>query len=194
VQRGIGVRGGKGDAFRFWRTTKSVHLSVLRMLSVRDAHGYEMMMEFGRESAGFFTVSPSTLYPALRQLEERGHIRSYWLSDGARKRRVYTITAKGLRTLSEIERISGEAENAMHAALESTLKALGLSEEEFGRVNTGWLGYLRKASETDRPGEKAKMLRLSLRALRRTIDSLLEKEGELRAHIARLEDSESLGR
>jgi DNA-binding PadR family transcriptional regulator len=44
---------------------------------------------------GVLSVNPNTMYPLLRQLEERGLIEGKWEHPERRTRRFYTVTASG---------------------------------------------------------------------------------------------------
>jgi DNA-binding PadR family transcriptional regulator len=46
---------------------------------------------------GVLSVNPNTMYPLLRQLEERGLIEGKWEHPERRTRRFYTATASGKR-------------------------------------------------------------------------------------------------
>ncbi len=73
---------------------------VLLMLAEGPKSGYELLKairsllpEIGRG------VSPGTLYPLLRSLEEEGCIESYEERSGARRRKMYRLTRKGAEAL-----------------------------------------------------------------------------------------------
>lgn len=72
---------GKGD-FRY---------VVLKALSERPMHGYEIMKVIGERFSGFYAPSPGVVYPTLQMLEDDGHIK-------ARKekgKKIYQITKSG---------------------------------------------------------------------------------------------------
>lgn len=79
---------------------KFVQPSILAVLSGGPAYGLELLHELerrhladGADSAGF--------YRALKKLESGGKLVSAWETEaGARPRRVYSITEKGRRCLS----------------------------------------------------------------------------------------------
>jgi DNA-binding PadR family transcriptional regulator len=48
-------------------------------------------------TAGALSVNPNTMYPLLRQLEQRGLIEGKWEHPERRTRRYYSITAAGRR-------------------------------------------------------------------------------------------------
>lgn len=77
------------------------HLDVLLLAIVADgpAHGYAVIEELRRRSAGAFDLPEGTIYPALHRLERAGLLSSRWDEDAPRRRRVYALTAKGRRAL-----------------------------------------------------------------------------------------------
>lgn len=74
-----------------------------------EFHGYSLAKELARLEGAQTPMSQSTLYRALRRLEERGALRSRWESieesqaegrDGP-PRRYYTVTASGVAAARE---------------------------------------------------------------------------------------------
>lgn len=74
-----------------------------------EFHGYSLAKELARLEGAQTPMSQSTLYRALRRLEERGALRSRWESiedsqsegrDGP-PRRYYTVTASGVEAARE---------------------------------------------------------------------------------------------
>jgi transcriptional regulator len=75
---------------------------VLAALSAGPAHGYAIIQEIRRRSAGAFDLPEGTIYPALHRLEQAGLLASHWTTaESGRRRRVYTLTASGERALSD---------------------------------------------------------------------------------------------
>lgn len=70
---------------------------VLRLLSERPMHGYELISEFEERSGGRWRPSPGSVYPLLAQLEDEGLVRS--IDDGGRKR--FELTDEGRMWLAE---------------------------------------------------------------------------------------------
>jgi len=64
-------------------------------------HGYEIARELERRSEGYFDLTASTLYSALRRLESRGLVSSSWQLVTRQKRRYYELTEKGRQILAE---------------------------------------------------------------------------------------------
>ncbi|TXG92688.1 PadR family transcriptional regulator [Rhodococcus rhodnii] len=62
--RGRGGRGRRGD----------VRAAILLLLKERPMHGYELIQEIASRSDGVWRPSPGSVYPALSQLEDEGHV------------------------------------------------------------------------------------------------------------------------
>jgi len=75
---------------------------VLAALSSRPAHGYAVIEEIRRRSAGAFDLPEGTVYPVLHRLEQAGLLSGRWVTaDSGRRRRVYEVTARGRRELTQ---------------------------------------------------------------------------------------------
>ena len=75
---------------------------VLAALSAGSAHGYAIIEEIKRRSGGAFDLPEGTVYPALHRLEQAGLLASRWVTaDSGRQRRIYSLTRRGTRALSE---------------------------------------------------------------------------------------------
>ena len=72
---------------------------ILRILSERPMHGYEIMKRLSEELGGFYRPSAGAIYPILQRLEEEGYVKG----EKHERRRVYSITPSGLRFLKEKE-------------------------------------------------------------------------------------------
>jgi DNA-binding PadR family transcriptional regulator len=85
------------------------HLDLLLLTSIEAGarHGYAIAEELRRASFGTFDLPDGTIYPALHRLSEAGLLTSEWSEDGRRRRRLYTLTAKGRNAL-ERQRASWE--------------------------------------------------------------------------------------
>ena len=68
-----------------------LRLVVLKLISERPRHGYEIIKEIEDRVAGTYSPSPGVIYPTLTMLEELGHA-TLVESDG---RKLYAITAEG---------------------------------------------------------------------------------------------------
>lgn len=82
----------------------SVRPVILSILARQDSYGYEMIKIATELSEGSLDLQPGVLYPILRRFENDGLITSYWVhKEGERKRRYYSLTAKGKSAL-EVEK------------------------------------------------------------------------------------------
>ena len=73
---------------------------ILAVLANEPLHGYAIIEQLKRRSGGALALPEGTVYPALHRLERGGLLKSEW-SDEGRRRRVYSLTARGRRELSE---------------------------------------------------------------------------------------------
>jgi PadR family transcriptional regulator PadR len=74
---------------------------LLFIIGELPIHGYEIARELERRSEGYFDLTTSTLYSALRRLERRGLVLSSWQQISRQKRRCYELTEKGRQILAE---------------------------------------------------------------------------------------------
>ena len=77
-------------------------LAVLKLLVDADEalHGYRIIRELEARSRGIFAFNEGLIYPRLHQMEREGLLRSRWEGEpGSRRRKVYSVTDKGLRQL-----------------------------------------------------------------------------------------------
>ena len=66
---------------------------ILAILLSGKKHGYQLALELEEKSSGLFKFN---LYPILHKLEKESLIKGNWEQEGPkRKRKYYTITAKG---------------------------------------------------------------------------------------------------
>ena len=79
----------------------SAELLILSLVETRSRHGYEIARMIESRSGGDLSFNAASLYPLLYKLEERGWIDGRWLEKAAqRRRRYYSITAEGRKTLA----------------------------------------------------------------------------------------------
>ena len=80
------------------------HLDMIVLAAMVDgpAHGYGVIQEIKRRSGGAFDLPEGTIYPTLHRLEKAGYLASHWTTaQSGRKRRVYKMTRRGERALSD---------------------------------------------------------------------------------------------
>jgi len=76
-------------------------LIVLQFLETEPMHGYQIITTI-RKRFGVY-LGPSTIYPLLGALEEKGHIKSEWNMNHERPRKVYSLTNEGKTVLTFTE-------------------------------------------------------------------------------------------
>lgn len=77
---------------------------VLAVLASGPAHGYALIELLRDRSGGFFELPEGSVYPALHRLERAGLVESGWSEAGGRRRRVYELTARGRRAVTQRRR------------------------------------------------------------------------------------------
>ncbi len=74
---------------------------ILKVLAQDAFHGYAIAREIERQSECALTLREGSLYPALRVLEQEGHIEGSWeIQSSGPARKVYHITASGQAELA----------------------------------------------------------------------------------------------
>jgi len=73
-------------------------LVVLQFLRAHPMHGYQIIANLRKNFGVYF--GPSTIYPLLSLLEQKGYITSQWDLENDRPRKVYTITSQGADLLN----------------------------------------------------------------------------------------------
>ena len=76
-------------------------LIVLGMLKSNSMHGYGIITSIRKNFGIYF--GPSTIYPFLKNLEEKGYIKSQWDMNHDRPRKVFSITHQGTDLLTGTE-------------------------------------------------------------------------------------------
>ncbi len=75
-------------------------LAILRILSRRPAHGYELVRAIRDSSQGALDFGEGCIYPLLHRLEREGMLASSPLVTGGRRRIVYRLTPAGHERLA----------------------------------------------------------------------------------------------
>jgi PadR family transcriptional regulator PadR len=76
-------------------------LLILAVVAGEPLHGYAIVEELRQRSGGALDLAEGTVYPALYRLERAGLLRSRWVTGSGRRRRLYTLTARGRTTLEK---------------------------------------------------------------------------------------------
>jgi PadR family transcriptional regulator PadR len=92
-------------------------LVILQFLNSKPMHGYRIITSIRKNFGVYF--GPSTIYPLLSTLEEKGYIRSTWDLNNERPRKVYSLTPEGSSLLN------GSEESLNHICRK--LSSLGLN-------------------------------------------------------------------
>ncbi len=81
------------------RMVRFLEPMLLLLLHRRPAHGYTLLERLGE--FGLAELNPSVIYRALRDMEERGWVASFWDEEQSQgpPRRVYRLTEAGDRAL-----------------------------------------------------------------------------------------------
>jgi DNA-binding PadR family transcriptional regulator len=113
---------------------------ILKLLSEKPRHGYEVMKELEERLHGCYTPSPGTVYPTLQWLEDEGLV----AAEEVAGKKVYHVTEAGRRFLDEhrdivediFERVREAVERAVGGAMADVNRALGRVVRSVYR--TGW--------------------------------------------------------
>jgi PadR family transcriptional regulator PadR len=74
---------------------------ILSLLRSEPMHGYKIITSIRRSFGIYF--GPSTIYPYLNGLKEKGYIKSQWDTNNDRPRKVYSLTPEGSNILTGAE-------------------------------------------------------------------------------------------
>jgi transcriptional regulator len=78
----------------------TLDLIVLRTLAMGPLHGYGIAQAIKRSTEEAIQVEAGSLYPGLQRLELQGLVTAKWETGGARRTRVYKLTAAGRKRLN----------------------------------------------------------------------------------------------
>jgi PadR family transcriptional regulator PadR len=99
------ARGGERDPFTGeLRKREVLPLLVLHFISDGPSYGNQLMDRISAVTAGVLSVNPNTMYPLLRQLEERELIEGSWEHPERRSRRYYSLTDAGRQEYERLVR------------------------------------------------------------------------------------------
>lgn len=73
---------------------------LMKKISEKPTHGYEIIRQIQEKSGGRWTPSPGSIYPALEYLESKGYI----ASEEVERKKVYTITPKGTQMIEQMRK------------------------------------------------------------------------------------------
>lgn len=90
-----------------------IEVIILNFLNAQPMHGYQLIITIRRVFGVYF--GPSTVYPILNSLAKKEYVKSTWVMQGKRPRKVYILTSKGQTLLAYAE-----------SSLELTFRKMGL--------------------------------------------------------------------
>lgn len=80
----------------------STEILLLSLLEEKDCYGYEMTKKLRVLSNEAYHMNEGTLYPALKRLEKKECVTSYWSEEKeGNRRKYYSITESGKKVLRE---------------------------------------------------------------------------------------------
>src|SRR4051795_1549402 len=91
-------------------------LLVLHLIREEPSYGNHLIDAIEEMTHGVISVNPNTMYPLLRELEEKGMIEGEWEHPDRRTRRFYKITKEGER---EYKRLVEEVEPFLDSVIRS---------------------------------------------------------------------------
>ena len=102
----FGHRGRRRRRHMKWKIFERGDLKfvILRLISKRPMHGYEVMKALEEESKGYYRPSPGSVYPTLQMLDDEGYV----TVEEQKGKKTYTITDEGLAYLDENEDVVDE--------------------------------------------------------------------------------------
>jgi PadR family transcriptional regulator PadR len=77
----------------------ALSLAILAIILEGESYGYDIMKKLSQEVYEGLQVEPSTTYPLLRRLENRGILEGRWSDTSGKRRRLYYVTRHGRRIL-----------------------------------------------------------------------------------------------
>ncbi|AKB50502.1 Transcriptional regulator, PadR family [Methanosarcina barkeri str. Wiesmoor] len=114
---------------------------VLKIIKEKPTHGYDIIKTVELRSNGRWIPSAGSIYPILEKLESKGFIQS----EGIERRKVYTITPKGVKGLDRMTQEKLELLNEMSRIVNNVIEGNDNSDAE-GKI--GNAHDVRQKSET----------------------------------------------
>ncbi len=174
--------------------TKTLCLGVL---TLGNASGYDIRKQLTETFAHFMEISPSGVYPALKELEQRGHVTAERvLQDDRPNKRIFTITPEGMaafeaglaespgrhKVRSEMLALMFFAEHVPSAHLLEILTGRVSELEAWVKVTEDWLKG--SGSTAGTPGQQF-ISRYALAVMEAEIDFLRRELPDLKATLSR---------
>lgn len=93
-------------------------LLVLHFLDAGPSYGNQLMERVTSTTGGLLRINPNTMYPLLRDLENRGLIAGEWEHPERRSRRFYRLTEDGARHRDDLRSELGPRLDAVAHGIE----------------------------------------------------------------------------
>jgi len=168
-------------------------MAVLFALMRKPMHGYEIIKSINEWTFGIMTPTAGSIYPTLRDLEERKLIEGWWMLE--KRRKIYRITEKGRRVFKEVIEKHFEFASTLRRWLLREMAQLGIIEDENIPSIMGSalrLILLRADASLEARVEALKRLRLNIQnameVLSRIVKQIKVQEEKLKREM-RLKDS-----
>ena len=138
---------------------------ILKLLSNKPMHGYEVMRALEEESGGCYTASAGSVYPTLQMLEDQGYV----VCEEQEGKKVYSITDEGRGFLDEngdlVDDILDRVSDFTDRFFRSEMKDLTGSFRKLAQVT-----FERGIRWAETPDELQKMIEILERAIREIED------------------------
>lgn len=102
---------------------------VLKIIKDKPTHGYDIIKTVELRSNGRWTPSAGSIYPILESLESKGFI---W-SEEVERRKVYSITPRGMEALDSMTQKKVELLNEMSRIINSVTEDEPSKNDDEGR-------------------------------------------------------------
>lgn len=80
----------------------SIDILILALSNKEDVYGYLIAKKIKKYTNSLYEMGEGTLYPALKRLEQKGFLTSYWgETDKAGRRKYFSITSEGKNELKK---------------------------------------------------------------------------------------------
>ena len=138
---------------------------ILKLLSKKPMHGYEVMRALEEESCGCYTASAGSVYPTLQMLEDQGYV----VCEETEGKKVYSITDEGREFLEEngdlVDDILDRVSEFTDRFFRSEMKDLTGSFRRLAQVT-----FERGIRWAETPEQLQKMIEILERAIREVED------------------------
>ena len=102
-------------------------MAVLFALMRKPMHGYEIIKSINEWTFGIMTPTAGSIYPTLRDLEERELIEGWWIPE--KRRKIYRITERGRKVFKEAIEKHFEFASTLRRWLLREMARLGIIED-----------------------------------------------------------------